>query len=100
MMAGPIGIVDGLQQGWMSGVKEGLFWIGMISINLGLINLLPIPVLDGGHICFSLYEMITKKPVRAKTMERLIVPFFVLLALAFIYLTFQDVIRLLPRLFS
>ena len=98
-MSGPVGIVQVIHHGWMHGAKEALFWIAVISINLGLVNLLPVPVLDGGHICFSLYEMITGKPIKAKTMERLIIPFIVLLVSFFIYLTYQDLLRLLSRFF-
>lgn len=94
-MSGPVGIVKVMHDGWGIGVKEALFWIGVISLNLGLVNLLPIPVLDGGHICFSLYEIVTKRPIRAKTMERMVLPFVVLLVMLFIYITLQDVLRLM-----
>ena len=99
-MTGPVGIVHVMQQSWGQGFKEALFWLGMISLNLGLLNLLPIPVLDGGHICFSLWESITKKPIKAKTMERLIIPFIVLLVALFIYLTYNDLMRLFTSFWS
>jgi regulator of sigma E protease len=98
-MTGPVGIVQVMQQSWGSGFKEALFWLGMISMNLGMLNLLPIPVLDGGHICFSLWEWITGKPIKAKTMERLIIPFVVLLIALFVYLTYNDLVRLFTGLF-
>ena len=98
-MAGPVGIVQVMHQGWMVSFQEALFWMGMISLNLGILNLLPIPVLDGGHICFSLWEMITKKPIKAKTMERLVLPFVILLIAFFVYLTYHDLVRLLSRFF-
>ena len=81
------------------GFKEALFWLGFISLNLGIINLFPLPVLDGGHILFSIVEMITKKPIKAKTMERLILPFIVLLILFFIFVTYQDIVRIISRFF-
>ena len=83
----------------MIGFKEALFWLGLISLNLGILNLLPIPALDGGHIVFSVVEIITKKPIKAKTMERLIIPFFVLLILAIIYFTYNDISRIFSRFF-
>jgi regulator of sigma E protease len=98
-MAGPVGIVQVIHHGWMVSFKEALFWMGMISLNLGILNLLPIPVLDGGHISFSLWEAVTKKPIKAKTMERLILPFVILLITFFIYLTYHDLMRLLGRFF-
>jgi len=68
-------------------------------LNLAILNLLPIPVLDGGHILFASIEGITKKPVKAKTMEKLIIPFLILLVILFVYLTYQDIVKLLQRLF-
>jgi regulator of sigma E protease len=72
----------------------------MISLNLGMLNLLPIPILDGGHICFSLWEAVTKRPIKAKTMERLVIPFIVLLVALFIYMTYHDLVRLFSGLFK
>ncbi len=98
-VSGPVGIVQVVHNSWMVGTKEALFWMAVISLNLGLVNLLPIPVLDGGHILFSLYEMITKRPIRSKTMERLIIPFIGLLVALFIYITYQDITRLFSKFF-
>lgn len=94
-LSGPIGIVQVLQSSWSNGIKDALFWLGFVSLNLAFLNLLPIPVLDGGHILFSVVESVTKKPLKAKTMERLIIPFIVLLIGFFIYITYQDLSRLL-----
>ena len=59
-LGGVISIVkltsDATDAGWMS----VLFFAALISVNLGVLNLLPIPALDGGHIMFNLYEIITK----------------------------------------
>ncbi|NRA90074.1 MAG: site-2 protease family protein [Simkaniaceae bacterium] len=90
---GPIFIVQVMQQSWSIGFKEALFWLGAISLNLGVLNLLPIPVLDGGHICFSIIEKIRKKPMTAKVMQRLLIPFVALLIFMFIYLTYNDITR-------
>ena len=43
-----------------------LSFLALISINLGIINLLPLPVLDGGHLCYYLIEMVTGRPVSEK----------------------------------
>ena len=42
-MAGPVGIVQIIQHGWSLGVKEALYWMGLISLNLAMLNLLPPP---------------------------------------------------------
>ena len=93
-MSGPVGIVQVVQNSWSYGFKAVLFWMAVISLNLGVANLLPLPVLDGGHILFSCIEMVTKKPIPSKTMERLIIPFVGLLIALFIFITFHDISRL------
>lgn len=98
-MSGPVGIVQVIHHSWSLGFSEALFWLGVISLNLGIINLFPLPVLDGGHIVFSLVEMVTKKPIKAKTMEKLIIPFVVLLIGAIIFFTYNDIIRLIKNFF-
>ena len=96
-VAGPVGIVQIVHYSWTIGVKEALYWMSVISLSLGFMNLLPLPVLDGGHIVFSVVELFTKRPVKAKTMERLIIPFVGLLIVFFIYITYQDITRLLGK---
>ncbi len=98
-VAGPVGIVQIVHQSWGVGPKEALFWMALISLNLGLLNLLPLPILDGGHILFSFIEMFTKRPIRSKTMERLVLPFVGLLIGFFIYVTYQDLARLFGSIF-
>lgn len=99
MLSGPVGIIQVLQGGLSTGLTEGLYWLAFISVNLGLLNLLPIPVLDGGHICFALWEIITGKTISAKTMQRLTFPFAVLLIGFIIYITLKDIGRLLGIIF-
>ncbi|HRW58141.1 MAG TPA: RIP metalloprotease RseP [Chlamydiales bacterium] len=98
-LAGPVGIVQIVKHSWSLGVKEALYWIALISLNLGIINLLPIPPLDGGHILFYGIEIIRKKPMQHKTMEKIILPFVILLILAFIFMTYHDVARIVQRFF-
>jgi regulator of sigma E protease len=97
-MAGPIGIVQMVHDNSMSSIREGLYWLGAISLNLGVLNLLPIPVLDGGTILMSLIEIITRRRLHPKTMEKLILPFAVLLIAFFLFLTYNDLIRLFSKM--
>jgi regulator of sigma E protease len=97
-LAGPVGIVQVIQKQWSIGVTEALFWLASISINLGMLNLLPVPVLDGGHICMALYEMVTKRKISARAMEWLIMPFAVVLISFLVYLTYYDLGRLFSNL--
>lgn len=98
-ISGPIGIVQVVHDNWMVSVREGIFWIGAISLNLGVLNLLPIPMLDGGTILFCLLEMVTGRRLSPKTMERLILPFAFLLIAFFVYLTYNDLSRLFSGFF-
>lgn len=99
-MSGPIGIVQVMNEGYKTGAMESVYWIAFISINLGIINLLPIPVLDGGTIVICLYEILSGKRIKQKVLEKLILPFWVLLIVFFIYLTYNDIARLLRNFLS
>jgi regulator of sigma E protease len=92
-MSGPVGMVKIVHDGSKSSALTGMYWLGMISLNLGFMNLLPIPVLDGGHICFTMVEVITKKRIRAKTMQKMVLPFVALIIIFFAYVTFYDLIK-------
>ncbi len=65
---GPIGIVDMMPEKW----RWGFFWnfLAMFSVWLAFVNLLPIPALDGGHVMFLLYEIISGRPPSEKVLER------------------------------
>lgn len=94
-LAGPVGIVHVMQHSWQQGVTDALFWLGVISLNLGILNLLPIPVLDGGYIVFALAELVSRKRFNPKYLERLVIPFTALLLGFFVYVTYHDILRLL-----
>lgn len=98
-MSGPIGIVQVVHDNSMVSLKESVFWLGAISLNLGVLNLLPLPVLDGGAICFALYELITGRRLKSKTMEKFIIPFAILLIGFFIFLTYNDLSRIFGGFF-
>ena len=51
------------------GILNLVFFVALLSINLGILNLLPIPILDGGHILFFLIEIVIGKPVSGKKRE-------------------------------
>jgi len=68
----------------------------MLNLNLALINLLPIPVLDGGHIIFSMIERIRRKPLNARLMQSMTMAFAALLIGFMLYITFFDIQRLIP----
>ncbi|SIO18842.1 RIP metalloprotease RseP [Halodesulfovibrio marinisediminis] len=93
-VGGPIMIAQLVSKQAEQGLVAVLALAALISINLGVLNLLPIPVLDGGHIVMLVYEMIVGKPVPAKVMDYSIrVGIFLLLTLM-VWATFNDVRRL------
>ena len=78
-LGGVISIVkltsDATDAGWMS----VLFFTALISVNLGVLNLLPIPALDGGHIMFNLYELIFRRPASEAIMVKFTIAGWVIL---------------------
>jgi regulator of sigma E protease len=68
-LSGPITILQASGETFRAGIFSFLFLMSYISINLAIINLLPIPILDGGHIMFFLIEAVIRKPVTGKIRE-------------------------------
>lgn len=66
---GPIGMAKMSGQAMERGFQTTLYFIAILSANLGLINLFPIPVLDGGHLLFYLVQAVTRRPINAKLQE-------------------------------
>ncbi len=73
------------------GLFQGLLLTAMISLNLALINILPIPALDGGHLFFLVIERITGKPVSKKFVEALSNFFFYLLIVLMVFILYNDI---------
>ena len=93
-LSGPVGIFNAVDQTKSSGFSSLLYLLALLSLNVGIVNLIPFPAFDGGRILFLVIEKIKGKPVKAET-ENLIhtIGFFILLALI-IYVTINDIIRL------
>ena len=90
-LSGPIGIVGLLSQGIGMGIGYFLQMIGMLSINVAIINLLPIPAFDGGKLMFLFIEGIRKKPVSQKIEERITAVFFISLIILMVFVTIKDI---------
>lgn len=93
-LSGPVGIYTIVDSQAEEGIEAVLYLVAYLSINVGLINLLPLPAFDGGRILFLLIEKIFRKPV-SKKVEGIIhtIGFFLILALL-AYVTLHDIIRL------
>lgn len=94
-LSGPVGIYTVVGETRKSGISSILFLIAYLSINLGIMNILPIPALDGGHVLFLLIELITRKKVNEKVEAITTTIFFVLLLLLMFYVTVHDIITLI-----
>tara|TARA_B100000989_G_C19519160_1_gene463202 strand:- start:1333 stop:2391 length:1059 start_codon:yes stop_codon:yes gene_type:complete len=94
-LGGPIRIAELSADFWERGIQSTLWFMVLISLNLGLINLFPIPLLDGGHLLLNLVELIKGKPINQKSLEVIHgIGFFLLISLM-IFATFNDVSRFL-----
>lgn len=94
MLSGPVGIFSIVGQAASTGIMTLLSLLALISINVGFINLLPIPAFDGGHILFLIIEKIKGSPVNPKIENTVHTIFFVLLMILMLYITFNDVLKL------
>ena len=92
-LSGPIGIFGMLSIQVNTDLRLALSFLVLLNINLAILNLLPVPVLDGGHILLSLIEWVRKKPVSVRLQEYATTVFAVLLLCFFLFITLADVKR-------
>ena len=91
-MMGPVGISEAVAK--TNGVQEFITMLALISLSLGITNLLPIPALDGGKILILIIEAIRRKPLKEQTEINIqLLGFSILIALS-IYVTYNDVLRI------
>ena len=94
-LSGPVGIVTAIGQAASYGWQDLLELLALITINVGILNLLPFPALDGGKIVFLLIEGITGYAVPEKIQGSLTVAAFALLFGLMIFATYNDILRLI-----
>ncbi len=92
-LGGPIMIAQMAGQEARAGVVNFIFFIALISINLAILNFLPIPVLDGGHLLFFFVEAVTGRPVSIKIREIAQQAGIFVLILLMIYVFYNDIAR-------
>lgn len=101
-VSGPVGIASvikdaastGLQENFLQGVNNIIMIMMVLSVSLGVMNLLPLPALDGGRFIFLIIEAITKKPVPQKYEGLVHKIGFILLILFILFITFNDILKL------
>lgn len=80
-----------------NGMLDFIAFMALLSINLGLINLFPIPVLDGGHVVIYLVEIVSRREINAKVKENLFKAGFALILALMIFATWNDFVHLFHR---
>jgi len=92
-LTGPIGIFTMLAAELKTDYRLALSFLVLLNINLAIINLLPIPILDGGHIVLAIIEKIRRRPMNVKILEYATTVILISLVLFYIYLSYFDVKR-------
>lgn len=83
-----------------NGMLDFIAFMALLSINLGLINLFPIPVLDGGYVVIYLVEIVSRREINAKVKENLFKAGFALILALMIFATWNDFVHLFHRFFA
>ncbi|MBM6637725.1 RIP metalloprotease RseP [Staphylococcus xylosus] len=93
MLNGPVGIYHSVDSVVKTGIINLISWTALLSVNLGLMNLLPVPALDGGRILFVIYEAIFRKPVNKKAETTIIAIGAVFVLIVMVLVTWNDIQR-------
>ncbi len=94
-LAGPVGIYTITTSAFQQGLITFFNWTALLSVNLGILNLLPIPALDGGRLVFLGYEAVTRRKVNKTVENYLHFIMFILLIGLLLVVTYNDILRLL-----
>lgn len=99
-LSGPVGIVYIVNQTVKTGFLNMLYLMALISLNLGIMNLLPFPALDGGRLVFVLIRKITGKRITDEMEAKVNIAGFLVLIGLMLYVTWNDIIRFIAPLFG
>jgi regulator of sigma E protease len=94
-LAGPVGLATVISDAAQVGLQSLINIVVLITINLGIMNLLPLPALDGGRLVFLLVEAVIRRPVPPRYEAYVHFMGFVLLMLLAVFVTYQDILRIL-----
>lgn len=94
-LSGPVGVVTTMNTVAQSGWMNFLFFGAFLAVNIGIMNLLPLPALDGGRIFFTLIEMITRRKIPPEKEGWVHGIGLLLLLLLMVFVTYQDIIRII-----
>jgi regulator of sigma E protease len=93
-IGGPILMAQMAGEQGKKGVLDFLLLIALLSINLGVINLFPIPILDGGHLLFLALEALLRKPISIRKMEIAQQVGLILIILLMLFAFYNDLLRI------
>lgn len=93
-LSGPVGIISALAFQLNTDYRLALHFLVMLNINLAIINLLPLPILDGGHIAVALIERVRRRPLSGRVLENTYTVFAIVLISFMLYVTFFDIKRI------
>ncbi len=93
-VVGPIGLVGFVGKAAKEGISVLLYFTALISINLSIVNLFPVPALDGGRLLFVAIESIWRKPIPPKVFNTINTVGFAILVLLMLLVTFRDISHL------
>jgi regulator of sigma E protease len=96
-LGGPIRIAEIAGQQMEAGWMNLLYFMGLLSVNLGILNLLPIPVLDGGHLVFLTLEAIRRRPLSESSMLISQKVGIALLGTLMLFVFYNDIVRIIAR---
>lgn len=96
-LSGPIGIFNVVDESAKAGFINVIYLTGYISLNVGFMNLLPIPALDGGRLLFLIIEKIIRKPVNPKIENTIHNIGFILLLLLVVFVSYGDIVKLIHK---
>ena len=99
-LRGPVGIAEASGDAAKGGWFMFVLFLAQVSIGIGFVNLLPVPILDGGHLAFMAYEAVARKPASEKVQEALLKVGMVLLLALFVFTLFKDIPRVIGRVFG
>ena len=98
MLSGPVMILTATRYQAEAGLGKFIEFLVIITVHLGIINLVPFPILDGGHLAFLAVEKIRRKPLSERVLATLMYAGMVVLIALMIFVTGNDIVRLVEMM--
>ena len=92
-LSGPVGVYQATESAISAGYESYLLMLAVLSVNVGIFNALPLPILDGGRVLITLIEAVIKRPLSEKAINILMSASMALLLILMLFATWQDIAR-------